>query len=567
MGTGPSKRMRVAALVALLMSSLALAGCIGGDDSQDSATGDPKELLDTLSEKLFEILPVEEQWITANDGKDLHHAVYRPDTEDPVPVFINFSPYWGDSAEVGGDNFAQYMINEYVPRGYAVVLASVRGTGHSEGCFQIGGDREVADMYDVVDFYANAEWSNGNIAAGGKSYDSTTQNGMIAKMPHPALKGIFHVSGITDMYRYNYVNGVPYASGAIFNTYYFGQTIHEYGIPAPLGTGSPGGASSFDEDADSLARLADDVACTELAPLQASGVGSAATGLKDAYWVERDWNRYIGSSDWNGSIFFVHGLQDWNVKPDHILPWTEALPESVRIRGWLHQDTENNGHVYPMRDDWNQTMLAWLDSELKGRNTGFWNAPAWDVQGTDMKWRQSATWPSQERITLEEGSTTPPGNIAVSVAVDNSITKTFDVANAGIQNATGAVRINGVINIEFEATPTIADPILTAVITLDGRWVGEAVLRGIYQDGLDTPTPIVPGQKMAFVLESYPLDLVVKDGQKLEVTLGAEPRFALANPASRTLVEYDGSSIKFNAGFASADSRTLQPLATPCFAC
>ncbi|MDX1611441.1 MAG: CocE/NonD family hydrolase, partial [Candidatus Thermoplasmatota archaeon] len=356
--------MRWELLLGLALLTTGIAGCIGTDGpADDTATTASLGDLD-LPAKVHDLLPVEIEWIeTTSDGKAMHTAVYRPDTDDPVGVFINFSPYWGDTAEQRGDNFAQYMIDEYVPRGFAVVLAAIRGTGHSEGCFQIAGDQELQDMHDVIDHFADVPWSNGNVAAGGKSYDSTPQNGLIAKNPHEALKGIFHVSGITDMYRYNYRQGVTYAHGTAFNTYYYLQGTDEYGASF---LSTPTVENTMSEDPESLSRILDDAACTELPQMQASGIGSGIHGMKDAYWIERDWNRYIADTDWNGSIFFVHGLQDWNVKPDHILPWLQLLPEQIPVKGWLHQDTENNGHVYPMRADWNQTMLTWLHHTLNG---------------------------------------------------------------------------------------------------------------------------------------------------------------------------------------------------------
>jgi X-Pro dipeptidyl-peptidase len=228
----------------------------------------------------------------------------------------------------------------------------------------------------MVDYFSKAEWSNGAIATGGKSYDSTTQNGMIAKMPHAALKAAFHVSGITDMYAYNYKNGVPYANGITFTPRY-AQT---YGSDGEHPQGEPFGTL-------------DAHGCQEMAEHVASGTGSAASGQKDAYWIERDWTRYIAESKWEGSIFFVHGFQDWNVKPDHILPWIDNLPQQIRVKGWLHQDTVNGGHVYPMRADWNATFISWLDAELKGFHNEFWDGAAWQIEATDGIWRDMEAWP------------------------------------------------------------------------------------------------------------------------------------------------------------------------------
>ena len=389
-------------LPGLLLLGAALAGCLSEPTVTTTwgpAPFDPA----VLSPWQLKVRAAEEVWVTAADGTRLHNAVYRPNTTEEVPVFINFSPYWGDTAmgdgtRPGGDAFARHMVNEYVPRGYAVVLAAVRGTGHSEGCFQVGGDLEVRDAYEVIDYFATQGWSNGKVAAGGKSYDSTTQNGIIAKRPHPALRGVFHVSAITDMYSYNAKDGVVYQDGLDFTPRYFlDQGLDEYGIPDPEDPRGSAPPDPTQESPESLRRLAGDVACPEAARHVASGEGTAADGMRDAYWRERDWVSALPASKWNGSVFFVHGLQDWNVKPDNIDPWLAILQsKGIPVLGWLHQDSTpppTGGHVYPMRQDWNRTMLRWLDSTLKGVDTRMDQTWGFESEGSDGTWRRSATWP------------------------------------------------------------------------------------------------------------------------------------------------------------------------------
>ncbi len=489
-----------------------------------------------VSEALFGALPVEEIFVAASDGTRLHHAVYRPDTDEPVPVFINFSPYWGNTAETGGDGFGQYLLEHLVPRGYAVVLAAVRGTGHSEGCFEVASDREVEDLYDVIDHFANVEWSSGAIAAGGKSYDSTTQNGLIAKMPHPALKGLFHVSGITDMYRYNYANGVPYANGLTFTPRYATDYSQDGSHP--------------DGDVQNLI----DMACPEMAEHVVSGTGSAAHGLKDAYWQERDWTQFISESAWNGSIFFVHGFQDWNVKPDHILPWIQNLPPEIRVKGWLHQDTENNGHVYPMRADWNETMLAWLETELKGKDLGFWDGPSWDLEGTDGLWRSAKAWPPEPTMLGPSSEITTPGDLKV-------LSSRFEFPDGA--------RITGSPLLEIVALAPDPESILTATFYVDDgmtrTWVGEAVLRAAYAGGLDSPSPAIPFVTPDFIMEAYPMDVVVPKGGALVVAFGEPARHAITTPAQTQSVVYETPVLWLPLGGMTA--REDQPRATSCFAC
>jgi len=492
--------MQKAWLVAWILVAGILAGCSGKSSTTTSSA--PTVDLSVLSPAIYKEKPPVEVWVPSSvDGKRMNNALYMPDVPAgvKVPVYINFSPYHGDGAMKKDDAFAHYMIDEYVPRGYAVVLSSVRGTGHSEGCFQIGGDLELKDTYDVVDYFSKQPWSNGNVGAGAKSYDATSQNGMIAKFPHPALKTIFHVSGITDMYRYNGKDGVTYSNGVIFNTDYgAGQGLSEYGGPG-AGAGGTG-----DDTPQSYARLVDDLACPELAKENSSGVGTAGSGLKDAYWQERDWNKFLPASKWDGSIFFVHGLQDWNVKPDNIDPWVDIVQQKgIAIKGWLHQETDNGGHLYPMRTDWNVTMLRWLDHYLKGKDTGIEKELGFDVMGSDKVWRRSDTW--------------PPAGQSTATPLTQMTTVAFPMATD--------TRVAGVPYLKVTATTMSADPVLHATIydkDASGKqtWVGEAIRRGDLSDDLTTPAPWPPGSARSFNLTFYPLDHEFLAGHSLVIELG-----------------------------------------------
>lgn len=547
--------MRGTLLAALLASALLVPGCLNDPDPADPVPGLPG--LDTLSQAIYDLLPPEEVWVqTSADltsgeaGIRLHNAVYRPDTDEPVPVFINFSPYWDDSAMAEGDAFAQYLIAEYVPRGYAIVLSAIRGTGHSEGCFEVASDRESLDVHEVVAHFASEPWSNGNIAAGGKSYDSTSQNGMIAKFPHPALKGLFHVSGITDMYSYTFAKGTPARvdSAAFTTNYGVGQSLGEY-------VGGAAGAGSADDDSpESLARLAGE-GCAATPEGAANAGASTVAGAKTPYWVERDWTRTIATSTWNGSIFFVHGLQDWNVQPSHIQPWIDQVHANgnIQVLGWLHQwalqDSfecqPGNGHVYPMRTDWNETMLRWMDGILKGKDTGLDALYGYDVQDTQCRWRHDEVWPPTQSITAEaaDGAAVPLGD--------------------------GPVRLSGVVRIDVEATSANPDPVITAVLYDEGdgarTWVGEAVLRAVFRDSLESPSPVMPNAAITYHLETYPLDHVVEAGHTLVLELGAAPSKSIALPPQLTGVTYGTATLTLPVG--ELELLDPQPVWMQCFAC
>ena len=59
---------------------------------------------------------------------------------------------------------------EFVKRGYATVVADVRGTGSSSGKWQAFDSIEQQDSYEIIDWASKQSWSNGKIGLYGVSY-------------------------------------------------------------------------------------------------------------------------------------------------------------------------------------------------------------------------------------------------------------------------------------------------------------------------------------------------------------------------------------------------------------
>src|SRR5207249_3606629 len=155
--------------------------------------------------------------------------------------------------------------------------------------------------------------------------------------------------------KYNYKGGLPYTQGATFSTtYYAGESA----IPKE------------NQNTNPPAFMADRAACTDLPQETAYGVGSGVSGDGAAYWTERNYTKDAGKV--TAAVFLVGGFSDWNVKPDNYASWIDAIKGPKKV--WLHYWTKTqkpggDGHVYPMRDDWNTTMLRFLDQTLKGVDT------------------------------------------------------------------------------------------------------------------------------------------------------------------------------------------------------
>jgi len=100
--------------------------------------------------------------IPMRDGVRLNATVYLPHNQrDPLPVIFTFTPYIGDSYT----DRAMYFANH----GYVYALVDVRGRGNSEGEFEPFAN-EGKDGYDVTEWLARQNYSNGKVAMWGGSY-------------------------------------------------------------------------------------------------------------------------------------------------------------------------------------------------------------------------------------------------------------------------------------------------------------------------------------------------------------------------------------------------------------
>src|SRR5262249_20618003 len=75
--------------------------------------------------------------------------------------------------------------NYYAERGYVVVANDVRGRYASEGTWRLIVD-DPQDGYDVVEWIARQEWSDGKVGTFGTSYPGGTQHALAELNPAPA---------------------------------------------------------------------------------------------------------------------------------------------------------------------------------------------------------------------------------------------------------------------------------------------------------------------------------------------------------------------------------------------
>ncbi|MFC9250430.1 CocE/NonD family hydrolase [Amycolatopsis thailandensis] len=131
------------------------------------------------------------------DGTKLSTDIWRPDTEEPVPVLLMRTPYGKE------DLVAYTMISPNVfallEAGYAVAVQDVRGTFRSEGTF-VPHVNEAEDGADVVRWLAAQEWCSGAVGGWGASYLGMVQ-WQAASTGVPELKAIAPSLSTGDIHR------------------------------------------------------------------------------------------------------------------------------------------------------------------------------------------------------------------------------------------------------------------------------------------------------------------------------------------------------------------------------
>ncbi|MBT8204688.1 MAG: CocE/NonD family hydrolase [Eudoraea sp.] len=120
------------------------------------------------------------------DGIRLATDIYRPRTDQPVPIIFSRTPYnfnsWGDGERRTRTARRAY---EAVKRGYAYVVQNERGRYYSEGEWDILGT-PLTDGYDAFSWMKDQTWSNGKIGLIGCSSTAEWQMA-VAALDHPSL--------------------------------------------------------------------------------------------------------------------------------------------------------------------------------------------------------------------------------------------------------------------------------------------------------------------------------------------------------------------------------------------
>ena len=308
------------------------------------------------------------QWITMQDGTRIAIYVTLPAdasgeaiTNQKFPVILVQTAY---SAGVAGkiSQIAGGADPELVKRGYATVVADVRGTGNSGGKWEAFGKVEKQDAYEIIDWSSKQQWSDGKVGLYGVSYLGITAV-LGATTQHPALKAAFPIVPMGDAYR-----------DILFN----GGQLNTNFIPAWLGVITVLGALPIDSlianpiDGKLLALDKLKNSTEFQIPLFANALKGTENSFDSDFWAERSLLEQADKI--KIPTFVVGGTRDLFQRSEPL--WQEALKDHTTVKlfigPWNHIQAAQlfpslpNGNIPKL----SRITLQWFDQYLKDMNSG-----------------------------------------------------------------------------------------------------------------------------------------------------------------------------------------------------
>tara|TARA_Y100001954_G_scaffold58459_1_gene63247 strand:- start:745 stop:2640 length:1896 start_codon:yes stop_codon:yes gene_type:complete len=456
-------------------------------------------------------LPPSEQDVGYPGPALMHIALWMPDVEPgtKVPVIATIHPYYDFGGEgVAGDDsnpntipdagVGAWVLDQFVPHGYALAQVSTFGTGKSTHCQDVKGLGEQIGIQAAVHWLGEQNWSNGNVGLMGKSYAGTT-NWEAAQNPSPHLKTIVPISGSIGVQQMFYRNGSSEARAMLYDVLYEGAT-----------------ADATEDDM----RMCSDDAIGPVSPFTTwLGAGFGGDEWND-YWDER-YHLQDVLDNYNGSVYIVWGMQDWNVDPYHAFPTHELLrQQGINVRTiagqWAHNYPDQpdrhsevtsgyGAEAYPnmTRFDWAVELFPWFEYYLKG--IGDEPESYVQMQRNDGRWHIEETWPPEDVSILQVSG--DGGNQRVS-----STSGGFEIT---LEISDGPIHISGLPTLHTDVSTGLCNGGQLFVTMKDGESglrLGHATMDVRYRDGGYESKPTASLSSYRMLMEFNPMDVIIPSG-------------------------------------------------------
>jgi len=463
-------------------------------------------------------------WLPVIDGCDWGSANLSEDCR--VPMIAEIGPYYDDgdvSATEPANRLGRFLIENYVPHGYGVAQVSVFGTGESNHCMDLMGTDEQRGIDAAVTWLGTQPYSNGKVGIIGKSYDGSTP-WQAATFGNPYLATIVPMSGLIGVHDLMWRNGSMEARGMIMHNGVYGS----FGI---------------DGDSNDAQNLCEGYLEGYYNGPLAYLTGGMVDYAGNSYWTERSFLQRA-LSNYNGSVYIIQGMQDWNVDPHMAFPvhqqvhdagieiktlagqWAHDYPD--RIEGHSSQGSGRGAEAYPytLRWDWADEMLYWFDWYLKGEG----RQPVLGVEMQDNRggWRFEQTWPAidTEYFSIIGTDLNPSGN---SISGLNSL---ITMSYGPFENDTW---IAGMPTFHIAATPitTNAGHIFIEMQDDSGMHLGHAVMDlRFHAGGRDGQEALPPGVSVNAKMEFFPMDVFLGAGESIHLLVSQQGEDYTPSPAA-----------------------------------
>ena len=341
------------------------------------------------------------------DGVILRADVFRPKTEDKVPIILMRTQYGKGAAQIEPARFQTPQW--FASHCYIVVIQDIRGQYASDGTFyEYVHDRN--DGYDTVEWAAHLRGSNGKVGMYGSSYVGATQ-WLAATATPPSLKTIVPSNTASDYY-----DGWTYEDGAF-----------RLAFIEPWMMGIAATAAAQRKDVSAWAQLSTAHSnpakwllyrpYNSVPPLQPGNPTVAPYFFDairhpndDAYWrafaIEGHYDKVmvpvLAFEGWydaflNGALRNFTGMREHggneiarNSQRIVIGPWEHL--------GWGRPDSPVSPRLKALgpvaNSPVNELMIAWFDHFLKGADNRVSTGPRVDYfEMGENRWHEAKEWP------------------------------------------------------------------------------------------------------------------------------------------------------------------------------
>ena len=465
-------------------------------------------------------------WLPLIEGCDWEYTDVPEECR--VPVLAEIGPYYDDGdvdALTPADRLGRFLIENYVQHGYGVAQVSVFGTGESNHCMDLMGHDEQAGIKAAVDWLGSQPWSNGHVGAIGKSYDgSTPWNAAAAGSEY--LATIVPMSGLIGVHDLMWRNGSMEFRGAIMHNGVYGS----FGL---------------DGDSGDIENACEGYLEGYYAGPAAYMTGDNLAWLGSDYWEERHFLTHA-LDVYEGSIYIIHGMQDWNVDPHMAFPvhqmsidagfevkglygqWGHDYPDRVSGHSGLSSGRGAEAYPYTLRWDWADDLLEWFDYYLRG--IGPQPRLIAEIQDNMGGWRVENTYPPHDlewmMISMEECDVLLGGSTVTSSSQSVIQCPAFEQETRIVGTPTFHVEA------QISLLSTSGHLFVEMVRTSDEMHLGHAVMDLRFHAGGREGQTLLPGSTVIAKMEFFGMDVVVPAGDGVTLLISQTGEDYVPSPVS-----------------------------------